>query len=147
MRSRRLMVAGILCLLVGGANVALGLTGAPWLTLGSGILGTIFLMASLIGVRAETARTAHDPAREERLVRVALAGVAGLGVVAVLLAIFVAQGEARGHAVAHILTGLVCLGLFAALAFPWHPQAGTTLAGVRGLVLALLVVAAFGSFL
>jgi hypothetical protein len=148
MRSRWLMAAGILSLLVGGANFTLGLTGAPWLTLGGGILGTILLMASLIIVRSATPRpTVSDPAREERLVRVATVALAGLGIVAVVVAILVAQGEAQGHAAAHILTGLVCLGLFAALAFPWHPAAGTTLAGIRGLVLTLLVAATFGSFL
>jgi hypothetical protein len=142
------MVAGILCLLVGGANIVSGLTGAPWLTLGGGILGVIFLMASLIVIRSETPEPAtHDPARERRLVRVVAVALAASGVVAALVAILVAQGEAQGHAVGHLLTGLVCLGLFAALAFPWHPAGGTTLAGMRGLVLALLVAAAFGSFL
>jgi hypothetical protein len=142
------MVAGILCLLVGGANIAAGLTGAPWLTLGGGILGVILLMAALVGIRSETPRPAsHDLARERRFVRVVAAALAASGIVAAVVAILVAQGEAQGHAVGHLLTGLVCLGLFAALAFPWHPAAGTTLAGVRGLVLALLVAAAFGSFL
>jgi hypothetical protein len=148
MRSRGLMVAGILCLLVGGANIAFGLTGAPWLTLGGGILGVILLMAALVGIRSEIPQPAtHDTAREQRLVRVVVIGLAAFGIVAAVVAILVAQGEARGHAVGHFLTGLVCLGLFAALAFPWHPAAGTALAGVRGLVLAVLVAATFGSFL
>jgi hypothetical protein len=148
MRSRLLMVAGILCLLVGGANIVSGLTGKPWLTLGGGILGVIFLMASLVGIRSETPRPAtYDLAREQRVVRLVAVALAAFGIVAALVAILVAQGEAQGHAVGHFLTGLVCLGLFAALAFPWHPAAGTALAGVRGLVLALLVAAAFGSFL
>jgi hypothetical protein len=41
----------------------------------------------------------------------------------------------------------VCLGLFAALAFPWHPPAGSGAATLRGLVLTLLALAALGSFL
>jgi hypothetical protein len=142
------MGAGLLCLLVGGANIAFGLTGAPWLTLGGGILGVIFLMASLVVIRSETPPPAtHDLAREQRVVRIVAVALAVFGVAAALVAVLVAQGEAQGHAVGHFLTGLVCLGLFAALAFPWHPAAGTALAGVRGLVLVLLVAATFGSFL
>jgi hypothetical protein len=141
-------VTGILCLLVGGANILFGLTGKPWLTLGGGILGVIFLMASLVVVRSETPQpVTHDSAREQRLVRVVAVALAASGIAAAVVAILVAEGEARGHAVGHFLTGLVCLALFAALAFPWHPAAGTTLAGIRGLVLALLVAATFGSFL
>jgi hypothetical protein len=148
MRSRGLRVAGFLCLLVGGANVVFGLTGAPWLTLGGGLLGVIFLMASLVVIRSENPLPAtHDLAREQRVVRVVAVALAAFGVVAALVAVLVAQGEAQGHAVGHLLTGIVSLGLFAALAFPWHPAAGTSLAGVRGLVLILLVAATFGSFL
>ncbi len=148
MRSRWLVGAGILCLLMGGANIAFGLTGAPWLTLGGGILGVIFLMASLVVIRSENPLPAtHDLAREQRLVRVVAVALAAFGIVATLVAILVAQGEAQGHAVGHLLTGIVSLGLFAALAFPWHPAAGTSLAGVRGLVLILLAAATFGAFL
>jgi hypothetical protein len=142
------MEAGILCLLVGGANIAFGLTGAPWLTLGGGILGVIFLMASLVVIRSENPLPAtHDLAREQRIVRAVAVTLAVFGTVAAVVAILVAQGEAQGHAVGHLLTGIVSLGLFAALAFPWHPAAGTSLAGVRGLILILLVAATFGSFL
>jgi hypothetical protein len=142
------MVAGFLCLLVGGANIVFGLTSAPWLTLGGGILGVIFLLASLVIVRSETPQPAtHDPAREQRLVRLVTVVLAAFGIVAAVVAILVAEGQAQGHAVGHFLTGVVCLGLFAALGFAWHPAAGTTLAGMRGLVLALLVAATFGSFL
>ena len=148
MRSRWLMGAGILCLLIGGANIASGFTGKPWLTLGGGILGVIFLMASLLAIRSETPQPeTHDPAREQRLVRFVALALAAFGIVAAAVATFVAEGEAQGHAVGHFLTGLVCLGLFAALAFPWHPASGSALAGVRGLVLVLLVAATFGSFL
>ena len=148
MRSRWLMGAGILCLLVGGANIAFGLTGAPWLTLGGGILGVIFLMASLVVIRSENPLPAnHDLAREQRIVRAVAVTLAAFGIVATVVAILVAQGEAQGHAVGHLLTGIVSLGLFAALAFPWHPAPGTSLAGVRGLVLILLVAATFGAFM
>ncbi|MGZ4242641.1 MAG: hypothetical protein ACXVQ7_13655 [Actinomycetota bacterium] len=62
------------------------------------------------------------------------------------MALTVPVGEARGHASAHLATGLVCLALFGALAFPWRPAPGSGAAAIRGLVLLLLTVAAAGSF-
>jgi hypothetical protein len=148
MRSRWLMAAGILCLLVAGSTIAIGFTNPPWLTLIAALLGAIMLTAALAKVRTETVRPQNnDPARGERIVRAVALVLAALGVVAALVAFLVAVGEARGHAVGHLLTGLLCLGLFAALAFPWHPPAGSGAATLRGLVLMLLGLAAFGSFL
>ena len=46
----------------------------------------------------------------------------------------------------HLLTGVIGLGLFAALAFRWHPVPGSGVALFRGMVLTLLALAAFGSF-
>jgi hypothetical protein len=148
MRSRWLMAAGILCLLVAGSTIAIGFTNPPWLTLIAAVLGATMLTAALAKVRTETVRPQNqDPARGGRIVRAAALVLAALGVVAALVAFLVAVGEARGHAVGHILTGLLCLGLFAALAFPWHPPAGSGAATLRGLVLSLLALAALGSFL
>lgn len=142
------MAAGILCLLVAGSTIAIGFTNPPWLTLIAALLGAIMLTAALAKVRTETVRPQNnDPARGERIVRAVALVLAALGVVAALVAFLVAVGEARGHAVGHLLTGLLCLGLFAALAFPWHPPAGSGAATLRGLVLMLLGLAAFGSFL
>ncbi|MEO8293164.1 MAG: hypothetical protein ABI635_08495 [Actinomycetota bacterium] len=149
MRSTRtLTVAGMLCLLVAAASMAVGFRGPPWLIPVSAVLGLILLSAALIRARAEApAAPTGDPARGQRLARVAILGLSGLGLVALLVALLVAEGEARGHAIAHLLTGLLCVGLFAALAFPWHPHAGSGAATLRGLVLTLLGLAAFGSFL
>ena len=69
-----------------------------------------------------------------------------LGIAALVAAAFVAVGEARGHAVFHLLTGSIALALFAALAFRWHPAPGSGIALFRGMVLTLLALAAFGSF-
>ena len=66
---------------------------------------------------------------------------------AFVVALVVAEGEARGHAILHLLTGIVCLGLFAALAFLWHPPAGSGASSFRGLVLMLLAVAGLGALL
>jgi hypothetical protein len=148
MRSRWLMAAGILCLLVAGSTIAIGFTNPPWLTLIAAVLGATMLTAALAKVRTETVRPQNqDPARGGRIVRAAALVLAALGVVAALVAFLVAVGEARGHAVGHLLTGLVCIGLFAALAFAWHPPVGSGAATLRGLVLSLLALAALGSFL
>jgi hypothetical protein len=150
MRSpRALIAAGILCLIVAGSSLVIGFTDdGPWLTIAAGALGSITLLAGLVVKRAEAHRPAtSDPARGERLVRVVVPGLAGLGVAAVLVAFIVAEGEARGHAIGHLITGFLCVGLFAALALPWHPPAGGGAATLRGLVLTLLAVSAFGGFM
>jgi hypothetical protein len=132
--------------MVAGSSLIIGST-ARWLTLVAGALGSIMLTAGLVGKRSQTDRPAPiDPARERRLVRVVTYGLVGLGLVALLVAIVVAEGEARGHAIGHLFTGFLCFGLFAALAFPWHPRAGGA-ATLRGLVLTLLALVAFGSFM
>ena len=41
---------------------------------------------------------------------------------------------------------MIGLGLFAGLAFRWHPVPGSGIALFRGMVLTLLALAAFGSF-
>lgn len=146
--SRALVVVGFLGLMLAGSTLLLGSANKPWLTLAGLALGSIALIAALIGRRSEADRpTTHDPARGERLIRVVTYGLAGLGLVAVLVAILVAEGEARGHAFFHFLSGLLCVGLFAALAFLLHPDAGTGAASIRGLVLTLLAAGALGSFM
>ena len=148
--SRALIAAGFLCLMVAGSSIAIGFDtgGLPWLTLAAAVLGAIMLIAGLVTKRTAADRpAAYDPARGERLVRVVAYGLAGLGLVALLVALVVAVGEARGHAILHLLTGFLCVGLFAALAFPWHPRAGGGAATLRGMVLTLLALAAFGGFM
>ena len=146
--SKALIVAGTLCLMVTGSSLILGFeVQVPWLTLAAGALGSTMLIAGLVRKRGKTDRPAPvDPERGEHLARVVTYGLAGLGLVALLVALIVAEGEARGHSILHLLSGLLCLGLFAALAFRWHPRAGSGGATLRGLVLALLAVSAFGAF-
>ncbi len=148
MRYRRvLLVAGTICLLVAGGNLIVGSTTEPWLTVVAAVLGSIALIVALVTRQGEAAPSApHDPERGERLARNVAYGLAGLGLVAFLVALVVAEGEARGHAVFHLLSGLLCLGLFAALAFLWHPRPGGA-ASFRGFVLMLLAVAALGALM
>lgn len=148
MRSDRLLIAGGgVCLLVGASTALAGSSSFPLVTLGLLAVGAVLLVLGLERTRERTSRDGpHDPARGERLARIAFTVDAVLGVAAILTAVFVAIGDARGHAVFHLLTGVIGLALFAALAFRWHPVPGSGIALFRGMVLALLGLAAFGSF-
>jgi hypothetical protein len=146
--SRTLVVIGSVCLMVAGGNLFVGSTAEPTLTMVAVVLGSIAFLAAFVTKRSEADRAAPDHAeRGERFLRVVTYGLAGLGLVAFVVAFVVAEGEARGHAILHLLTGLVCLGLFAALAFLWHPHAGGGAASFRGFVLMLLAVAGLGALL
>lgn len=82
----------------------------------------------------------------ERYQRPAFLGLALLGLVALAVALVVATGEARGHAFFHLLAGALCLALYVPYAFGWHPERGSARAGFRSVLLVLLALAAFGSF-
>jgi hypothetical protein len=148
MRSERvLLVAGSGCLLVAGWTLVLGGAGLPILSLGVLALGAVLLVVGLWRARGRPSDAdPTDPARGELLVRIAFTIDAVLGTAAVIAAVGVAIGEARGHATGHLVTGIVSLGLFSALAFLWHPVPGTGQAMFRGLILTLLALAAFGPF-
>lgn len=149
MRSNRVLIAaGSACLLVAAATLLAGPSTFPFLSLGALGVGAALLVIATTRTRSRSPDpTTGDPARGEQIVRIAFIALAVLGLTALVVAVLVAVGEARGHAVFHLLTGLVCLGLFSALAFPWHPTPGSGTAMFRGMVLALLALAAAGSFI
>jgi len=140
---------GTACTLVAGLSLAAGAGSFPWISLGALAVGAVLLVVGLVLSRGRTdpgpARNV-DPARGERLVRAAVVVMAVLAISALVVALVVPEQEAQGHAVAHLLTGVLAAGLFAALAFPWHPRAGSGAATIRGIVLSLLAVAAIGAF-
>lgn len=151
MRSpRTLLFVGTGLLVVAGGGLVVGTSAAPLVFLSAAVLGAVILTIGLIsGRRVETTSgpsSSTDPARGERLVRVAEATMVALGTLALLVAILVPSGEAQEHATAHFLTGLVCACLFGALAYPWHPRPGSGTAMFRGIVLSLLAAAAIGAF-
>jgi hypothetical protein len=116
-------------------------------TLGLLAVGALLLVVGLERTRNRShGDDPPDPARGDRLARIVFTVDAALGIAALVAAAFVAVGEARGHAVFHLLTGVIGLALFAALAFRWHPVPGSGTALFRGMVLTLLALAAFGSF-
>ena len=144
---RILITVGGVCLLVGASTALAGSSSFPLATLGLLVVGAVLLVIGLERTRNRSrGDVPRDPARGERLARIAFTIDAVLGVAAIVTAAFVAVGEARGHAVFHLLTGVIGLALFAALAFRWHPVPGSGIALFRGMVLTLLALAAFGSF-
>jgi len=146
MRSDRVLIAGGgVCLLVGASTALAGSSSFPLATLGLLAVGAVLLVIGLERARSR-GDGPRDPARGDRLARVVFTIDAMLGIAAIGAAAFVAVGDARGHAVFHLLTGVIGLALFAALAFRWHPVPGSGVALFRGMVLTLLALAAFGSF-
>ena len=150
MRSpRTLLSIGAGFLMVAGLSLLTGVSEFPWIYLAALLVGTALLVAGLLLSRREPdppPERASDPARGERLVRPAAATLAALGIAALAVALLVPEDEAKAHAIGHLVTGLVCAGLFAALAFTWHPRPGTGIAMFRGIVLSLLTAAAIGGF-
>ncbi len=150
MRSpRTMLVIGVGFMTVAGAGLLAGPSGFPWIPLGGLLLGTGLLVAGLVSGRRATrdaSRLAADPDRGDRLVRVAAVAMAVLGCLALIVALTVPEQDAQAHAIGHFLTGLVCAGLFAVLAIPWHPRPGSGTAMVRGIALSLLAAGAIGAF-
>ena len=115
-------------------------------------LGVVLLLTALVQMRRADAPDPSGPspspvARSDRLVWPAGAVLAGFATAASIVAATVAVGEATGHAVGHLVVGLACLLLFAGVALAWHPQPGSGKASIRGMVLLILGVGAFGSFI
>jgi hypothetical protein len=150
-KGRVLQGAGIACLIVAVSTLLLGgSSGPPWLSLILGTIGMVLLIVAVSrGARREApgaAPPAPDAlARRVRLTRSVAIGLAGLGAIALLVALVVAEGQARGHALIHLLTGAFSLALFVGLAFPWHPQTRRA-ASLQGFVLLLLAIATAAQF-
>jgi hypothetical protein len=109
------------------------------------------MVVTLHLVRKEIATTAAPAPGEQgpvaRRILAATAPLCVLGLAAAGVAVAVAEGEARGHAVGHLLTGIVCLALFAALGRWWRSSTNSISATLRGPLLALLWLATAGLFL
>jgi len=146
---RALLSIGTGFLMVAGLSLLTGVSEFPWVYLAALLIGTALLVAGLVLSRREpdpSPERAPDSARGEGLVRLAATTMAALGIAALVVALLVPEDEAQAHAIGHLVIGLVCAGLFAALAFPWHPRAGTGTAMIRGIVLSLLAAGAIGGF-
>ncbi len=146
--TRILTGVGFASLVLAAGSLLVGGAGFPWFTIGALALGAILLVSGLMRLRGlENEGRDTDPGRGDRAARIAFIAMCGMGGVTAAVAILVAQGEAKGHATSHLVTALVGLGLFAALAFRWHPRPGTGTATYRGLLLCLLALAVAGSYI
>jgi hypothetical protein len=145
---RVLIVAGSVCAVTAASTLLLGAQRTPLLQLAGFGVGAVMVVVGLVRARGRVGgeRTTHDPALDERVARLVFWGLSVLGAIAATTAAVIAIGQARGHAVFHLLTGMVCLGIFATLAFLWHPTPGSGRATLRGIELTLLALATSGSF-
>ena len=147
---RTLLVAlgGALLVFAGAALLAGVADDLPAVVLLAGAVGMLSLAIGLLGRRDErTPDTGRASSRGRSHVGVIAGSLAVFGVVALAVAVVVPVGEARGHAVGHLLTGVAALVLFVLLGQLWHPAPSGAAAAIRVAVLVVLAVAAFGAFL
>jgi len=152
MNERVLIIGGFGSIAVAVALLIFGSATLAILTFAFLGLGVVLLLAGLVQMRKQDGADAitRSPSlatRSDRVVWIAAAILAGLAAIASIVAATVAVGEATGHAVGHLAVGLAGLLLFAGLALAWHPQPGSGKASIRGMVLLILGVGAFGSFI
>ncbi len=143
---------GVLCFAMGAALFLIGSSG-PGIVVAA-ILVVVGTLA-LVGARAFRARDGERvpsgrelPAATPRSSRAGTIGIvagASLGVLALLVTLLVAEGEARGHGVFHLIFGLVALVLFVALDRWWQPRKGT--ASIRVPLMLVLWLSLAGGFL
>ena len=148
--TRTLLVLGIACVLLASLTLLAGSTGFPWIVLAALGIGATALVVGLARARGghdDRSVSRPDQARADLYVRLAASAIALIGVTALIVALIIPEAEAQGHAIGHFLSGLLCAGLFAALAVAWRPSPATDKAQIRGMVLSLLALAAIAAFL
>ena len=140
-------VAGGGLLLTGAAGVG---TPIPWIVLVVGLIslaGAYAVRRHAPGTSPERVEASDVTIEPGHTWTIAAVAGAALGVVALLLALVVGEGEARSHGVFHWLFGAVALGLLVAVDRWWRPRIGTFAASWRSPVLALLLAGAAAAFL
>jgi len=152
MKGRALILGGFGSVAVAVGLLVFGSASAAIFTFVFLGLGTALLLVGLAQMRKQEGREPRRtaPSSEGRTDRVTWIGVAvlvGLAAAAAVVASIVAVGDATGHAVGHLAVGLACLILFVGVAAAWHPPQGSGKASIRGMVLLILGVGAFGSFI
>ena len=152
MKGRALIFGGFGGVGIAVALLILGSASAAIFTFAFLGLGTALLLVGLAQMRKqegrEPRRTAPSPERHpDRAIWIGVAVLAGLAASAAVVAATVAVGDATGHAVGHLAVGLGCLVLFVGVAAVWHPTPSSGKASIRGMVLLILGVGAFGSFI
>jgi hypothetical protein len=152
MKRRALIVGGLGSVAVAVTLLIFGSPSAAILTFVFLGIGTALLLVGLAQTREQEGREPRRRApsldgRPDRAIWIGGAVLAGLAAAAAVVAATVAVGDATGHAVGHLAVGLACLILFVGVAAAWHPTPGSGKASIRGMVLLVLGVGAFGSFI
>ena len=113
------------------------------------VVGAIALVSAMVLRRGEPRTVADDvrPAGPSQVGKVGAFAVGALGTLALVLIFFVAQGEARGHGLMHLIFGATALGLFVALDRWWRPRKGSAAASLRTPLMVLLWIGTASSFL
>jgi drug/metabolite transporter (DMT)-like permease len=153
-KANRLVMLAVLCFATGAALFLTGSSG-PGIPLTAIVLvvGALALVGSLVFRRREPRLppaggdlppAAPGPSRAGTIGAVAGAAI---GAIALLLTLFVAQGEARSHGFFHMIFGVVVVGLFVAVDRWWRPREGTAAASLRTPLMVLLWVALAAAFL
>jgi hypothetical protein len=146
---RILISLGLGCLALAGLGFIAGF--ASVMPLAAVALVVVGVAALAAGLRLDGGDRSDAPPDGPRVstgaATIAGAALAAMGCVALVVAVTVAEGEATGHAIGHFAIGIVALGLFAVLGLLWRPRRGTQAALIRGMVVSLLGLAVFGSFL
>jgi hypothetical protein len=152
--SNRLLVVAVVCSSAGGALLLMGSSDQGGLLIAAAtfVAGALALVGSLVLRRREPRPSAKAslptaPSGPSRAGTIGAVAGGVLGASALLLTLFVATGEARGHGIFHLLFGVVVLGLFVAVDGWWHPREGTAGASFRGPLLVVLWLALAGAFL
>ena len=152
MKERALIFGGFGCVAIAVGLLVFGSASAAIFTFAFLGLGAVLLLVGLAQMRKQEGRGPRrtDPppeGRANRVIWIGAAVLAALATSAAVVAATVAVGEATGHAVGHLAVGLACLILFVGIAAAWHPTPGSSKASIRGMVLLVLGVGAFGSFI
>jgi len=152
MKRRALIVGGLGSVAVAVTLLIFGSPSAAIFTFAFLGVGTALLLVGLAQTREREGREPRRRApsldgRPDRAIWIGGAVLAGLAAAAAVVAATVAVGDATGHAVGHLAVGLACLILFVGVAAAWHPPQGSGKASIRGMVLLILGVGAFGSFI
>lgn len=145
---RILILLGLACIAVVAFGHLTGVAAAlPGVEVALLLVGLGALVAGWrLGSDGSAAAPADGPPASTGWVRNAAMMLGALGALALVIAVFVAEGEATGHAIGHLMVGAVAFTLFVTLGFFWRPRTGTQAALIRRVVLLLLLVATFGSF-
>lgn len=144
---RVLTWTGALVFSAAAGMLLIGSEGPPILPAIAAVLGASLVALGLVLSRRATAeQTAAEPVGTAAS-KIAAVALAAVGAMALVVALLVAVGDARGHAAFHFVPGAIGLVAFTGLALLWRPVKGSLTAGLRILILVQVGLGTLGQFL